>query len=231
MKLSHDTVVALLSQLDLFEALAREEIEGLARKVDTVDWEPGRIVFEEGDRGDVCYVIHSGHAKVTRRLVDGQPIVLAELGHGALVGELALFAADRRAATLQVVDPTTAVVISREDLMAILHGNAKAAISMAVRVARMLERVQERAFASATSTVNGRILATLLAQVEARQSLNPRDDKIELVGSTSDLARTAGTQKDDAARVLHWLENEGVINLKRGRIIVRSPAALRAHLG
>lgn len=229
--LPHDTVVALLGELDLFEALAGDEVDALARKVETVGWEPGTVVFEEGDRGDVCYVIHSGRVKVTRRLVDGQPIVLAELGRGALVGELALFAADRRAGTLQAVEETTAVAISREDLMAILHGNARAAISMAVRVARLLERVQERAFASATSTVNGRILATLLAQVEARQVHNPRDDKIELVGSTADLARTAGTQKDDAARVLHWLENEGVIDLKRGRIIVRSPAALRTHLG
>ena len=57
------------------------------------------------------------------------------------------------------------------------------------------------------------------------------EENLELVGSTTDLARLAGTQKDDTARVLHWLENEGVISLKRGRIIVRSPAALRGHLG
>ena len=229
--LPHDTVVALLAELDLFEALADDEIDSLAGKVETVGWDAGAVVFEEGDRGDVCYVIHEGRVKVTRRLVDGQPIVLAELGHGALVGELALLAADRRAGTLQALEPTTAIAISREDLMAILQRNAPAAISMAIRVARILERTQERAFASATSTVNGRILATLLAQVEARQVQDPGEEKIELVGSTADLARTAGTQKDDAARVLHWLENEGVIRLKRGRIIVRSPAALRTHLG
>ena len=230
MSLSHSTVVALLRELDLFEALADDEIEELAGKVETVSWEPGTIVFEEGDRGDVCYLIHIGAVKLTRRLVDGQPIVLAELGHGALVGELALFASDHRAATMQVMEPTTAISISREELTRILHGNAEAALSMAIRVAKLLERAQERAFSSATSTTNGRILATLLAQVEARQSRDPRAENIELVGSTSDLAKTAGTPKDDAARVLHWLENEGLITVKRGRIIVRSPAGLRTHL-
>jgi CRP/FNR family transcriptional regulator len=223
-------VVALLRRLDLFEALTDDEIEALAQKVDTVSWEPGLTVFEEGDRGDFCYVIYNGRVKLTRRLVDGQPIVLAEPGHGDLVGELALFASDHRSATMQVVEPTTAVVISREELTAILHGNAEAALSMAIRIARMLERAQDRAFTSATSTTNGRILATLLAQVEARQNLHPREENIELVGSTSDLARTAGTPKDDAAMVLHWLENEGVISVKRGRIIVHSPAALRTQL-
>jgi CRP-like cAMP-binding protein len=132
---------------------------------------------------------------------------------------------------VQAVDGTTAIAISREDLMAILRGNAEAAIRMAVHVAGLLQRAEDRRFASATSTVNGRVLATLLAQVEARQARDPREQDIELVGSTSDLARLAGAQKDDTARVLHWLENEGVIRLKRGRIIVRSPSALRGHLG
>jgi CRP/FNR family transcriptional regulator, cyclic AMP receptor protein len=231
LSLPHDTVVALLDELDLFESLADEEIDALARKVQTVSWEAGTVIFEEGDTGDACYVINSGRVKVMRRLVDGQPITLAQVGHGGMVGELALFATDRRQATLQAVEGTTAIAISREDLMAILHGNAEAAISMAVHVAGLLVHAQDRQFASATSTVNGRIMATLLAQVEARQARDPREEDIELVGSTSDLARLAGAQKDETARVLHWLENEDVIRVKRGRIIVRSAAALRGHLG
>ena len=47
----------------------------------------------------------------------------------------------------------------------------------------------------------------------------------------TDLARLAGAPRDDAARVLHWLENEGVITVKRGRIVVHSPDALRGQLG
>jgi CRP/FNR family cyclic AMP-dependent transcriptional regulator len=231
LSLPHDTVVALLDELDLFASLADDELQTLARKVKTVDWPAGTIVFEQGDHGDACYVIYSGQAKVMRRLADGQPITLAQVGHGALVGELAMFARDHRTATLQAVEPTTAIAISREDLMEILHGNAEAAISMAVHVAGMLERAQDRAFAGTTSSVNGRVLAALLAQVEARQARHPGEENLELVGSTSDLARLAGAQKADTARVLHWLENEGVIRLKRGRIIVHSPAALRGHLG
>src|SRR5205823_14989595 len=156
--------------------------------VDTISWEAGTIVFEEGDFGDACYVIYSGRVKVTRRLVDGQPIALAQVGHGGMVGELALFASERRAATLQVVEPTTAIRISREDLMAILHGNAEAAIGMAIHVARLLARATDRLFAGTTSTVNGRIMSTLLAQIEARQSRHDGEEDIELVGSTSDLA-------------------------------------------
>jgi CRP/FNR family transcriptional regulator len=223
--------VALLRELELFKALDDEEIESLARNVTAVSWDAGTVVFEEGDFGEACYVIYAGRVKLTRRLADGQPIALAQVEHGGIVGELALFASDRRSATLQAVEETTAIAIARADLMSILHANASAAISMAVHVAGLLQKAEDRRFASATSTVNGRILATLLAQVEARQALHPGDGDIELVGSPTDLARLAGAPKDAAVRVLHWLENEGAISLKRGRIIVRSPAAIRGHLG
>src|SRR3954468_2611767 len=228
--LPHSTVVGLLNELDLFESLADDEIGALGHKAETVTWDAGTVIFNEGDVGDACYVIFTGGVKVTRRLVDGQPIALAQVGHGGMGGELALFATERRSATVHAVEATTAIAISREDLMAILRGNAEAAISMAVHVAQLLQRATDRLFASSTSTVNGRIMATLLAQVEARQSRQPGNEDIELVGSTSDVARVAGTQKDDAARVLHWLENEGVLKIKRGRIIVRSADALRGHL-
>ncbi|TML08964.1 MAG: Crp/Fnr family transcriptional regulator [Actinobacteria bacterium] len=229
--LTHETIVDLLAGLDLFASLSDEELAELAGKVDTVSWDPATTVFSEGDTGESCYVINSGFVKLTRRLVDGSPITLAQVGQGGIVGELALFATDRRSATMQAVEPTTAVAISREDLMAILENNARAAINMAIHVAELLQRADERLFATSTSTVNGRILATLLAQVEARQARHPGEDNVELVGSPTDLARIAGTPKDAATRLLHWLENEGIITLKRGRIIVRSPAALREQLG
>ena len=230
MTVSADMAVALLRELELFKALDDDEVESLARNVTAVSWDAGTVVFEEGDFGDACYVIYTGRVKLTRRLADGQPIALAQVEHGGIVGELALFANERRAATMQAVENTTAIAIQREDLMRILHANADAAISMAVHVAGLLQRATDRQFATATSTVNGRLLSTLLAQVEARQARHAGDQDVELVGSTSDLARTAGTQKDDAARLLHWLENEGVLRIKRGRIIVRSPEALRRYL-
>ena len=231
MSLPHETIVALLDGVDFLAPLSSDEVDALARKVDTVDWDAGTTVFEEGDHGDACYVVHSGRVKVMRRLADGQRITLAQFGHGGVVGELALLEGDRRSASMETVEPTTAVAIGADDLMAILHGNARAAIGMAVHVAELLRTANDRLFNSATSTVNGRILATLLAQVEARQALQPGEQEVELVGSTTDLARLSGAPRDAAARVLHLLENEGVISMRRGRIVIHSPAALRGQLG
>ena len=231
MSLPHARLVALLDGVDFLASLSDADVDALANKVTTVVWEPGTTVFQEGDRGDACYVIESGSVKIMRRLADGQRITLAHVGHGGVVGELALFAGDRRSASMEAVEPTTAVAIAADDLLAILHGDAEAAIGMAVHVAELLRTANDRLFATATSTVNGRVLATLLTQVEARQALSPGEQDVELVGSMTDLARLAGAPRDATARVLHLLENEGVISQRRGRIIVHSPQALRGHLG
>jgi CRP/FNR family transcriptional regulator len=229
--LPHETIVALLEGVDFLEPLSGEELDALARKVDTIHWDAGVTVFEEGDRGNACYVIENGRVKVTRRLADGQPITLAQVGHCGVVGELALLAGDRRSASMETIEPTTAVEIASEDLMGILQSNAKAAIGLAAHVGDLLREANDRVFASTTSSANGRVLATLLSQVEARQAHHPGEEEVELVGSMTDLARLSGAPRDDAARVLHWLENEGVITVKRGRIVVHSPDALRGQLG
>ena len=231
MSLPHETIVALLEGVDFLESLSGDEVDAMARKVDRVAWEAGTTVFEEGDRGSECYVIDTGRAKIMRRLADGQLITLTQVGHGGVVGELALLGDDRRSASMQAIEPTTAIAIAAEDLMAIMTANARAAIGMAAHVAELLRAANDRVFATATSTVNGRIMATLLAQVEMRQARTPGEQDVELVGSTTDLARLAGASKDDAARMLHLLENEGVLSMRRGRIVIHSPAALRGQLG
>ena len=53
--------------LDLFSSLSDGEVDDLAHRVDEVTWEPGTTVFFEGDRGDECFVIHSGQVKLHQR--------------------------------------------------------------------------------------------------------------------------------------------------------------------
>ena len=213
MTLPHDTVVDLLDGLDFFASLSDEEIEcarqqGRRRSPGT----PARIVFAEGDAGDSCYVIHSGQreadAPAGRRPADH---ARAGRATAAIVGELALFASDRRSATMQAIEQTTAVAISREDLMAILHGNAEAAISMAVHVAELLQQgrgppVRQRRRRPSTGASWRR--CSRRSRRARRATRGKRTSSWS--AARRDLARLAGAPKDAATRVLHWLENEGV---------------------
>ena len=73
-------------------------------------------------------------------------------------------------------------------------------------------------------------MATLLSQVEARQAQGAGDHDVEVLGSATDIARLAGSSRESVARVMHWLENEGVISMRRGKTVVHSPSALSTFL-
>jgi CRP/FNR family transcriptional regulator, cyclic AMP receptor protein len=231
MGLQQETIVSLLQGVDWFASLTSDEIAGLARDAVTVQLEEGDTVFEEGDRGDRCFVIQSGAVKVLRRFPDGRRVTLARLGPGSVFGELALMGGERRSATVQAAEPTTVVGLGSDEVMALLRNDPEAALGVALTLADRLRAANERLFEYALATVSGRVAATLLAQVEARQAQGAGERDVEVVGTATDLARLAGAARDSATRVLHWLENEGVLTLKRGKTIVHDPAALSKYLG
>lgn len=65
----------------------------------------GATLIREGDGGDFCYLILSGRVEVFR-MVDDAKAMLAELGDGGVVGEMALIDPAPRSASVVAVEPT-----------------------------------------------------------------------------------------------------------------------------
>src|SRR5512137_1938759 len=58
------------------------------------------VLFHAGDPGDGCYIVRRGVVKASVIARDGQERLLAVLGPGALIGELALIDDEPRSATI-----------------------------------------------------------------------------------------------------------------------------------
>ena len=69
----------------------------------------GRTLVQQGDPGDELFLLFDG---VLRVEIDGRPV--AEVGPGALVGELALLREGRRMATLRAVTPCRVAVVPKD---------------------------------------------------------------------------------------------------------------------
>ena len=65
----------------------------------------GAALFGQGDRGELVYVIESGTFDVVRREPDGATVVVAQVGAGDHVGEMApLFSLPRSASVIATSD-------------------------------------------------------------------------------------------------------------------------------
>jgi S1-C subfamily serine protease/rhodanese-related sulfurtransferase len=95
--------------LELYKSLTLGDVE--RRK-----FAPGEVLMHEGaDPNDEAFLIHSGGVEVRRRFGDTET-VLAKLGEGDLVGEMALFRRAPRSATIVATSPTEVLVIKHERL-------------------------------------------------------------------------------------------------------------------
>jgi len=100
---------------------------------------PQSTLFREGEAGDRAYIIEQGLVEVSLYR-DGCKTVLAELGPGNLIGEMALINDDPRSATVTALDDTVVAIISRDQLKPVLEA-ADPVLKLFLRV--LLERFHE----------------------------------------------------------------------------------------
>lgn len=104
-------LVSALSQTvgELEEETFRELANTFAWKT----YQPGEIIFSQGDVGDEMFILLTGRVRVLSE-VNATQQVLGELGRGTMFGELALLNNARRSATVTAIRETTVVCITHQ---------------------------------------------------------------------------------------------------------------------
>src|SRR5579885_3820382 len=77
-----------------------------------IELSPGEVLFREGDAPTTAFLIESGSLRITAQR-DGVPMVLSDLGPGALVGEMAVLDDSPRSATATALEACVLTPIDR----------------------------------------------------------------------------------------------------------------------
>jgi CRP-like cAMP-binding protein len=86
----------------------------------TLGCDAGEIVYQQGDIGNVLYIILSGRVRITREDSHGE-ILLATLGPGEFFGEMSLLSGGRRSATVTAETDLEVEVITRSVFLEHVH--------------------------------------------------------------------------------------------------------------
>ena len=230
MATSTEDTVALLARVPTFETLGPEELARVAEVAVPRRYEPGRVIFREGDASDTCYVIKRGHVRVIREHTDGRAIALASFGPGDIFGELAMFEDERRSATVETLDEVEAIAILGSDMRRLMHEHADIAVKLVIALGRRLRAANERISSQSFQTVQSRVANVVIQLVKEAQSegAGPRDVLIN--ATQADIAKLAGSSRESASRFLAVLERAGVIEQGRGKLVVHDPSALERYV-
>ena len=134
-----DSREGLLSHIALFESLTDDDLTALSQRVETVDYEPGDVIFRQGDEGSSLFVIEEGAVDISYGEGPAR-VVLASLFTGQYFGELSLFDGSPRSATATASKPSRLIRLDREDLVDFVNKNPNAALRI---IAEMSERLRQ----------------------------------------------------------------------------------------
>ena len=168
----------------------------------------------------------SGSAKVFRTSEDGRDRILMILRSGDAFGELAMIEGLPRSATVQTLEDTEVLALSRKDFETFAREHPdflwKLLQSMAERVRRINEDVLDLAF----KDVPYRVLR-LLSQLVARHGESGPDGwRIKMPLSVREMSSMVGSNTETVTRLLDRFESDGLVRREGPNWIIPDRGAL-----
>jgi len=127
-----------LRNVPMFANLDPAKLKLLAFTSERLTFEPGDVLFQEGERGDAAFVILEGSAAVTTR-GGGGALHVADLGRNDIVGEIAMLCDVPRTATVTAASRLTVLKVRREVFFRLVRDFPDMAIQVMRELAQRLD--------------------------------------------------------------------------------------------
>ena len=221
--------VTSLKKVALFADLDESEVEFLASAAVPRCYQPGEMIFSEGDPCEGLYVVETGLIKIFKASASGREQVLTLEGPGGSVAELPVFDGGNYPASVSAEQASELLFIGKRDIRRLCLEHPEVALKVlrvvSSRLRRLVGIVEELSF----TTVYHRLAAYLLREARSTGVRTPRGIKFTLSISNQELASRIGTVRELVSRNLSRLQAAGLIKLDGRLVVVPNLAPLEAE--
>ena len=216
----------LLASTRLFSGLSKSLIETLASICTFHEYAKGAIIFEQGDPGDVMYIIIQGSVKVFVRSQDGSEMVLVDLRPHESFGELALLDGEPRSASVIALEPCVLMSLNRGLLLSLLRDNGDLMEALLRTLGGTVRRLTEHTSDLVFLDLHERVSKLLLGLMGERGEPHPEGVLLDLPHTLTDLAAVVGGSQDNVHEILRSFEQFGYLDLLEGQLLIRDATRL-----
>lgn len=192
-------------------------------------WPAGASLLLEGERPASVILLVSGRVKAFSLTEQGEEVVLAVRGPGAVLGELAAIAGREASASVAALEPVTAVSVPVAAFLDFLrsHGYAATALLQLV-TARLLDSDRKRVEYGAYD-IAARVAWRLVELAERFGEQVEQGVRIDVALSQDELAGWVGASREAVAKALRVLRDRGYVTTGRRTMTVLDLDGLRAR--
>ncbi|HUG52313.1 MAG TPA: Crp/Fnr family transcriptional regulator [Vicinamibacteria bacterium] len=223
-------MVQELARVPLFERLSAPEIEKLEARAARKRFPSGTAIFFQDDPSDSLYVVLSGSAKVFRTSEDGRDRILMILRPGDAVGELAMIEGLPRTATVQTLEDTEMLTLTRKDFEAFAHEHPEFLWKLLQAMAERVRKINEDVLDLSFKDVPYRVLRLLSQLVSRHGESGPEGWRIKMPLSVRDLSSMVGSNTETVGRLLDRYESDGLVRRQGPNWVIPDQGALTRAL-
>ncbi|MFZ0401613.1 MAG: Crp/Fnr family transcriptional regulator [Pseudolabrys sp.] len=224
-------MVSLLRSPDLLSDLPERLSAGLLASAKPVKLAADEVLFIAGDPGDGCYRLNEGLLKVSMVSPTGAERILAILGPGSIVGDMAMIDGRPRSASVSALRECKLSFISRSAFEALADKNPEIYKHLLSLLAARLRDTDQVVAAGSFLPVKGRVARALLDLANAfGNEVGGGRVVIRQKLSQSDVASMAGIARENVSRILNeWMRLKLITRLS-GYYCIENKAKLEKEL-
>lgn len=208
---------AFLSRIDPFRALPEAELSRIAGELTELHAAPEEVFFEEGDRSDQVFIARSGRVRIQHFRPDGTVRTVCMIGPGETFCCLPALDGGPYPASAVAAEPSVVYRLPGPTYRSLLESSADfARIALRKFCGRLREAGCEGC--AQADDAGSRLAGKLLTL--------GRDFGDAIPVTRKELGEMAGTTVETAIRITREFEDNGWLELARGRITLKNRTAL-----
>lgn len=215
----------------VWSCLSPDEIELFNQNVSCRIYEEGDVIFYEGDDCTSLYLVESGLVAVKKTDTEGQQILIRLANPGDTLGYRPLLAGESHRASAEVIKKTKVCALPKSTMKRFLLSNLELGTEILKRMAKVLGEADERFFEAVSLPARIRLIHLLMVlQERCGKIVDDGSLLMELPLTRRDIAAMLGIRAESLSRLVHDIEDEGLIHFSGNKIIISRPETLLKEL-
>ena len=219
--------IQLLSMMDVFESLDREELKEATHQMPDTHLQEGEIFHTPEDEQERLFILKKGGVQVYEVTPDGKELTLSIVQGGSILGEMALTGQSLAGVYLRAKEPSVVATLERKDLEALILSNPELGLILVRILAKQLKEAQVRLAELTHKDVPARLASQILRFADDEGIKTNEGIKIATRYSHEQLAAMIGSGRVAVSRSLSNFRKKGIVESRARHIYVKDPKALQ----